>query len=386
MEAPGATGNLPTAEETAWFSARLLHWYEHHGRKDLPWQRDPSPYHVWVSEIMLQQTQVSMVIPYYERFIASFPDPATLAAAPLDEVLQHWAGLGYYARARNLHRAAILVRDRHGGRLPLDPQALEALPGIGRSTAAAILALAAGRRAAILDGNVKRVLARYHAVAGWPGQAEVNHRLWALAERHTPARHIAAYTQAIMDLGALVCTRSRPACETCPVAGRCRARATASVHCYPHPRPRRKLPLRHTTVLILQNHRHEILLERRPPSGIWGGLWSLPEYAAPQNASGNTSGNTSENTSGDEGDIAAWCQEQLGCKVEIQGTLPAIRHSFTHFHLDIRPLQARVLDCDTRVMEAERRVWYNARQIQRQALAAPIRRLLQSLFPNHERF
>ncbi len=374
MEAHSAAANLPTAEETAWFSARLLHWYEHHGRKDLPWQQHPSPYHVWVSEIMLQQTQVNTVIPYYERFIARFPGPDALAAAPLDEVLRHWAGLGYYARARNLHKAALLIRDRHGGCLPLEQQALEALPGIGRSTAAAILALAAGRRAAILDGNVKRVLARYHAVPGWPGQAEVNRRLWALAERHTPARGIAAYTQAIMDLGAMVCTRSRPVCDACPVAARCRARATDAVHRYPHPRPRRTLPLRHTTVLILQNDRHEILLERRPPSGIWGGLWSLPEYAAPGTASG------------DEGDIAAWCREILGCEVEIQGMRPPMRHTFTHFHLDIRPLQARVLRCVSSVMEAERRVWYNARQIQRQALAAPIRRLLQSLFTIHERF
>ncbi|MDQ2694431.1 MAG: A/G-specific adenine glycosylase, partial [Pseudomonadota bacterium] len=282
------------------FSRRVLDWHDRHGRKNLPWQQAPTPYRVWVAEIMLQQTQVATVIPYYRRFLARFPDIAALADAPLDDVLHLWSGLGYYARARNLHRAAVILRDRHGGELPLDFAALRALPGIGRSTAGAILAQAAGRRHAILDGNVRRVLARYHAVAGWPGQAAVNDALWEYAEGHTPHDRLAAYTQAMMDLGALVCTRRRPACAACPLAGGCQAHAQGRETDYPETRPRRQLPVRATRMLLLCAATGEVLLERRPPSGVWGGLWSFPE--CPPAA-----------------DVAGWCRETLGLEVgEIQ--------------------------------------------------------------------
>ena len=261
------------------FAERLLAWFADHGRHDLPWQRDPSPYGVWVSEIMLQQTQVATVIPYYERFMARFPDLAALAEAPLDEVLAHWSGLGYYARARNLHRAARQAMAEHGGRLPETIDALQALPGIGRSTAGAILSLALGQRHPILDGNVKRVLARHAAVAGWPGKAAVQRTLWELAEARTPRRRVADYNQAMMDLGATLCTRARPACERCPVAADCRAREQGLQTDYPGPRPRRELPERQVQMLLVRDPQGRVLLERRPPQGVWGGLWCLPELA-----------------------------------------------------------------------------------------------------------
>ncbi len=355
---------LPDGEQSVWFARRLLRWFERHGRKDLPWQEQPSPYEVWISEIMLQQTQVATVIPYYQRFMARFPDAAALASAPLDEVLRHWAGLGYYARARNLHRAAQTICRQHHGRLPLSLEELQALPGIGRSTAGAILALAAGQRQPILDGNVKRVLCRFHAVAGWPGRNAVSRRLWELAERHTPQRRVAAYTQAIMDLGALLCTRSRPNCSACPLAPRCQARIADAVQKYPQPRPRKTLPEKHTTMIILENASGQILLEKRPPAGIWGGLWSLPECPHPQQ---------------ERAAVQDWCQRHLGCAVEIQKAAPGLRHSFTHFHLHITPLHARLAAMGGSVMEGGRHVWYNVAQLQEQALATPVKRILQRL-------
>ncbi len=261
------------------FSAALLDWYDHHGRRDLPWQSEPTPYRVWVSEIMLQQTQVSTVIPYYRRFMQSFPDVAALAAAGQDQVLHHWSGLGYYARARHLHAAAQRVV-QSGGAFPDTLEAVMALPGVGRSTAGAILALACAQRHPILDGNVKRVLARFHAVDGWPGQATVQKRLWQLAEMYTPHARVAHYTQAIMDLGATLCTRGRPDCGQCPVRSGCAAHGSSRQADYPAPRPARILPVRTVTMLLLGNQASELLLERRPPTGIWGGLWSFPELAA----------------------------------------------------------------------------------------------------------
>lgn len=240
------------------FAARLLRWYDRHGRKDLPWQRARTPYTVWVSEVMLQQTQVATVIPYFERFMARFPDVRTLADAPLDAVLAHWSGLGYYSRARNLHRAAQQIRDRHGGVFPEDMDAIAALPGIGRSTAGAILAQALGQRHAILDGNVKRVLTRHRAIAGWPGQSAVERRLWEIAEAETPHARVADYTQAIMDLGAMVCTRARPRCGACPVADDCAARAAGTVSRYPAPKPRKTLPVRQTRMLLVTNGEGEV--------------------------------------------------------------------------------------------------------------------------------
>lgn len=348
------------ANSPAAFRRALLRWYERHGRHDLPWQRRPTPYRVWISEIMLQQTQVKTVIPYYERFMRRFPDAATLAAAPLDEVLHLWTGLGYYARARNLHRTARLIQEHHDGRFPRDIETLTALPGIGRSTAGAVLALAAKQRHPILDGNVKRVLARMHAIEGWPGNSAVERELWTLAERFTPKHRCAEYSQAIMDLGATVCTRTKPACPRCPVRNGCRAYALGDATAYPTPRPRGRLPVRETIMLMLEDRKGRILLEQRPPAGLWGGLWSLPECPL-------------------DVDIEVWCRSRLGLVIGGRIGKPGLRHTFSHFHLDIRPVHARVECADFGVMEAEGRVWYNTRRPDARGLSAPVKRLLESL-------
>ena len=269
---------MPQAPDS--LAGALLAWFDRHGRHDLPWQAQPTPYSVWVSEIMLQQTQVATVIPYYERFLQRFPTLPELAAAALDDVLAQWAGLGYYARARNLHRAARLVAERFAGELPTTLDELIALPGIGRSTAGAILSLSQGQRHAILDGNVKRVLARYHAVEGWPGLPAVQAELWRLAEAHTPQARVAAYTQAIMDLGATLCMRARPACTVCPLAADCAACRTGTQAKYPGARPKRARPQRRAAAVVVLDEAGGVLLERRPERGVWGGLYCLPELAA----------------------------------------------------------------------------------------------------------
>jgi A/G-specific adenine glycosylase len=340
------------------FTDRLLAWYDHHGRKDLPWHRDRSAYGIWVSEIMLQQTQVSTVIPYFHRFMERFPDIASLAAATVDEVLHCWTGLGYYARARNLHKTARLIVERHGGCFPRDYETVQALPGIGASTAGAILAFAFGQRHVILDGNVKRVLARYHVVGGWPGKRDVAIRLWALADRHTPRTRVRAYTQAIMDLGATVCRRTHPDCAHCPVRRGCQARALGAPQRYPATRPRRSLPTRTTFMIMIQDGAGRVLLQRRPPAGLWGGLWGFPECAAD--------------------DIDAWCQQALGLRVELTTPWEPLRHTFSHFHLQITPVAARVAD-SSQVMENPGMVWYNPNQPDERGFAAPVRRLLQQL-------
>ena len=304
-------------------AGRLIKWYARHGRKNLPWQRDPTPYRVWVSEIMLQQTQVSVVTGYYERFMARFPDLAALADAPLDDVLGLWTGLGYYSRARNLHRTAAVVRDRHGGAMPRGLDALVALPGIGRSTAGAILALSHGDRHPILDGNVKRVLCRYHGIGGWPGEGRIERALWGFAERHTPREDVAAYTQAIMDLGAALCVRSRPLCAMCPLEADCTARREGAQAKYPAPRPRRETPRRETAFLVLRDPDGALLLERRPPAGIWGGLWCFPEC--------------------DPGaDVEAVCRSRFGVRPAATTALAPIAHGFTHFKLDVHPILVEV--------------------------------------------
>ena len=308
------------------FAAALLAWFDRHGRRDLPWQRDPTPYRVWVSEIMLQQTRVAAVIPYFERFMARFPDVGSLAAADPDEVLVLWSGLGYYARARNLHAAARVVAVDHGGRFPDTFEGLGALPGIGRSTAGAILALALGQRYPILDGNAKRVLARYHAVAGWPGEPAVEKRLWALAEQHTPGRRVAHYTQAVMDLGATLCTRTRPACLLCPVAPGCRAHAAGDPAGFPAPRPKRPYPTRETLLVVMRDPCGRVLVERRPPSGIWGGLWSFPEASAAL----------------DLRDAADSCARRRRLKAGRVRALPTVEHGFTHFRLRATPVVVSV--------------------------------------------
>jgi A/G-specific adenine glycosylase len=262
------------------FPGRVLRWYEQHGRKNLPWQQRDA-YCIWVSEIMLQQTQVQTVIPYFERFMRSFPSVVALADADIDAVLDHWSGLGYYARARNLHSAARTVRDQHDGDFPKRFDDVVALPGIGRSTAGAIMALAYGERYPILDGNVKRVLARHGAIAGWPGKTDVAETLWRAAEEYMPQSGVREYTQAMMDLGATVCTRSRPQCDACPVHANCAARTAGTIDQYPGRKAKKTKPLKETTMVLAVSGGF-IYLERRPPAGIWGGLWSLPELSKGQ--------------------------------------------------------------------------------------------------------
>jgi A/G-specific adenine glycosylase len=293
----------------------LLAWAEHHGRHDLPWQRAPTPYRVWVSEVMLQQTQVATVVPYYQRFIVRFPDVASLAAADLDEVLSLWTGLGYYARARNLHRAAGLIVECHGGCLPEDIATLQALPGIGRSTAGAILALSRSQRHAILDGNARRVIARYFAIEGEPSEPATLRTLWGLAEACTPPERVAEYTQAIMDLGSGVCTRSRPACDACPLNRGCEAHKTGRQHALPSPRRRRTRPQRTAFAIVAIDASGAVLLEQRPANGLWGGLWSLPMFEM-------------------EAEALSWAAGHLSALGEPH-PLPKQKHAFTHYDLTL---------------------------------------------------
>ncbi len=342
------------------FARQVLAWYDRHGRKDLPWQNPRDAYRVWVSEVMLQQTQVATVIPYFERFMQRFPDVTVLADASVDDVLGYWAGLGYYARARNLHKAARIVRDHHDGSVPTDFDALLALPGIGRSTAGAILALAAGRRYPILDGNVKRLLARYHAVPGWPGETATARRLWALSDEHTPAPRVGDYTQAVMDLGAMICTRGRPACDRCPLRDGCAAFAEGRVDAYPAARPRRHRPLRRTRMLALARADGGIMLERRAPAGVWGGLWCLPEIDS-------------------DAAVEDWCRRRLGVDVRVLAHWPVLRHGFTHFELEIEPIYVMLEGAGTVVMEGPDRLWYNGDHDERPGMPAPVRKLLEQL-------
>ena len=312
------------------FSDRLLAWYDREGRRGLPWRIVRTPYRVWVSEIMLQQTQVRTVIPYFKSFVERFPTPASLAAARRDDVLRQWAGLGYYARARNLHLAARRVRERFGGELPRRYEDLAALPGIGRSTAGAILTLCFGQAFPILDGNVRRVLARHRDVAGWPGEAAVARRLWELSSALLPRRRAADYTQAIMDLGATVCTRGSPRCRDCPVARDCRARVGGFVAERPTARPKKRKPSR-TVVMLIVTCDDEVLLQRRPEAGTWGGLLSLPEVGA-------------------RDDVLPWCRRRLGREAE---AVPwdRLAHEFTHFSLGIEPVAVHLDRPPRRVME-----------------------------------
>ena len=344
------------------FAARLLDWFDQHGRHDLPWQKDTTPYRVWVSEIMLQQTQVATVIPYYQRFMKRFPHVSALAEAPIDDVLHHWSGLGYYARARNLHRAATVIVTEWGGEFPKSQKALESLPGIGRSTAAAIRSLALGQPAAILDGNVKRVLSRYHAVEGWPGTSAMARRLWSYAESHTPTERPAAYTQAIMDLGATLCTSKQPACTLCPLAEDCAAAALGRQDAFPGRKPKKERPVRFRRVLIAQDAEGSVLLERRPSSGIWGGLWSLPELE-------------------DEECAEQWCHRRLNMKIISSAELEPINHTFTHFELVMKPAGLRLAGIEGQVSDATDRIWYRLADGQGQAvgLPAPVRTLLNRL-------
>jgi len=335
---------------TSPIATALVAWHKKHGRHDLPWQQQAGAYSQWISEVMLQQTQVATVVPYYQRFMQIFPNVGALAAAPLDRVLHLWSGLGYYSRARNLHRAAQLIADRHGGKLPQQIDALCALPGIGRSTAAAILALSDGQRHAILDGNVRRVLARYFLVAGPPTDPTVQRKLWKLAERCTPARRVAVYTQAIMDLGAMVCVRSRPLCPVCPLRAGCGARRTHRQQEFPSPRAQRARRTKRTVMLLAVRADGAVLLERRPNQGIWGGLWAPPEFQRLD-------------------DARIYAIDRLRT-AQLQ-TQPPVRHAFTHFELEITPLLVR---CEgfAGVMEPGQLQWHDPRVPDAIGLPAPV--------------
>ena len=353
---------IPVAE----FAHRLIVWQREHGRHDLPWQGTRDPYRVWLSEIMLQQTQVASVIPYYQRFLARFPNVATLARAPLDDVMALWGGLGYYSRARNLHRCAQQVMSAHGGAFPPSAQALAELPGIGRSTAAAIASFAFGARTAILDGNVKRVLTRAYGIEGFPGEKKVENTLWALAEDLLPVpaatlaqceADMSAYTQGLMDLGATLCTRGQPACGRCPFEPDCEARLSNRQRVLPQPRPKKLVPVRQTLMLILR-HADTVLLEKRPPSGIWGGLWSLPQAA-------------------DEASLAIYAQ-RFGQQGPWSKLTP-LTHVFTHFKLEIEPRLAQLEQPNVRAEDDPSHAWVALHEIDDYGLPAPVRRLLDGL-------
>ena len=342
------------------FSERLLTWFDQYGRTSLPWQQDKTPYRVWVSEIMLQQTQVSTVIPYYTRFMSVYPSVTELAEAPLDDVLSLWTGLGYYARARNMHRTAQMVVSDFDGKFPSSVEALEALPGIGRSTAGAIVTLGQGGWAPILDGNVKRVLARFHAIEGWPGKADVLAALWKASESHTPKTRTGDYTQGTMDLGATLCTKSNPGCRYCPMAADCKARIENRIADFPGKKPKKAIPVRSTFFLQCIDGEGRILLERRPPTGIWGGLWSFPEI---------------EENAG----VADWLSDN-GLTVS-GNVIEQSRHShtFSHFKLDITPIRCSTEPASSRISERDSHRWFTIDEALALGLPAPVLKMLNTL-------
>jgi A/G-specific adenine glycosylase len=344
------------------FASRLLAWYDLHGRKDLPWQHPRTPYRVWLSEVMLQQTQVRTVIGYFDRFVDALPTLDALAAAPLDRVLALWSGLGYYSRARNLHRTAQRCAADFGGELPRDIDTLAALPGIGRSTAAAILAQAHGDAHAILDGNVKRVLARWHGVRGWPGSTAVQRELWVHADTHTPATRVADYTQAIMDLGATVCVRARPRCAECPVREGCIAFRDGLITELPTRKPAKAIPTRDVTMLIVRDDDGRVLLERRAPTGVWAGLWSFPEIP-------------------DAGGLVAALDDRA-LVASASRELARFTHTFSHYHLRVVPLLVDARIVDDRVADDVDRRWLARDEWRALGLPAPVRRLLETLTEN----
>lgn len=361
-----ARNSNPSSGINAAIGPRILAWFDRHGRKDLPWQHNPTPYRVWVSEIMLQQTQVTTVIPYFSRFMERFPTLESLANSELNDVLHLWTGLGYYARGRNLHRCAQILMSDYHGEFPTDCQTLQTLPGIGRSTAGAILALSMNVREPILDGNVKRVLSRWAAISGWAGNTEVATTLWALAEQQTPAKRVKDYTQAMMDLGATVCTRTRPQCTSCPLEKDCNALQQGTPTAYPQSKPKKKIPTKHVKLLMLVNENQEIFLEKRPPIGIWGGLWSFPECDI-------------------DTDIATWCAKEnpYGKRWIIRGSQlwPSFRHTFSHFHLDITPAYVQVIStkASLAIHEVTPHHWYDLVNPDPQGLSAPVKALLKKL-------
>lgn len=339
------------------FAPLVLDWYQRYGRKTLPWQLEKTPYKVWLSEVMLQQTQVATVIPYFERFMARFPTVGDLAIAPQDEVLHLWTGLGYYARARNLHKAAQTIATEHGGVFPTDFDAVNALPGIGRSTAGAVLSLSLGQHHPILDGNVKRVLSRCYAVDGWPGEKKVENRLWHIAEEVTPAKGVEQFNQAMMDLGAMVCTRSKPKCELCPLKTHCEAYAHNSWAKYPGKKPKKTLPERTAYMLMIQQE-NGVWLEQRPPVRLWGGLFCFPQFASVEELESGV--------------------KKYGVTLDQLQQQTAFRHTFSHFHLDIVPMWLNLRSIPG-CMDEGAGLWYNLAQPQSVGLAAPVERLLTQL-------
>ena len=340
------------------FAERVLNWFDLHGRKDLPWQQDKTPYRVWISEIMLQQTQVITVIPYYQKFMSRFPDVYQLADASEDEVLAHWSGLGYYARARNLHKAAKVLANELEGVFPASLEGVCELSGIGRSTAAAILSISRNEQTAILDGNVKRVLGRFHAVETWPGEKKTENAMWDLAQAYMPSTRCADYTQAMMDLGATLCTRSKPQCLLCPVQIDCQALASGSPTDFPIKKPKKSIPTKKTNMLVLQSNEGQILLEKRPSSGIWGGLWSLPESQ--------------------EDAITLTTEQRFKVTVEDQINLIGFRHTFSHYHLEISPYKLTIKS-SSQVNETGKYQWYKLEDAMTLGLPSPIRKILLSL-------
>lgn len=344
------------------FAVALLEWFDAHGRKDLPWQQDVTPYRVWVSEVMLQQTQVDTVKPYFIRFMERFPIVELLAEASQDEVLSYWSGLGYYARGRNLHKAAQYIVNTCGGIFPDTLDGMMALPGVGRSTAGAVLSLALGQRQVILDGNVKRVLARYFAIEGWPGQSHIQKVMWSQAEALTPVTQVSRYNQAMMDLGATVCTRSQPQCTVCPVSRGCQAFARSEQAHFPMPKPKKTRPIRYAYMALIAHPEQGLYLQKRPSTGIWGGLWCFPEFP-------------------DKAEAVKWV-EQKGWDCQDDGEWDPVQHTFSHFHLQIHPVLIQI-KTEGSVMEEPLALWYKGGGLS-VGVAAPVSLLLDKFF-KHER-
>ncbi|MEO6227190.1 MAG: A/G-specific adenine glycosylase [Thermomonas sp.] len=343
--------------QTPDYSTRLLEWFDQHGRHHLPWQDPRTPYRVWLSEIMLQQTQVAVVAPYFERFVSALPNLQSLAGASQDSVLALWSGLGYYARARNLHAAAKVCVAIHASELPHDAEALRALPGIGRSTAGAILAQAWGEPAAILDGNVKRVLCRVHGIEGWPGTPSVEKKLWVIAESLLPDARLADYTQAQMDFGATLCTRTAPACTSCPLQQDCIAFTDGRIAELPSPKPAKSLPQRTTHMLLIKDEVGRVLLQRRPPTGIWASLWSLPEHA-------------------DLVEARIWFERHVEDGFERMQSCAPVMHGFSHYRLQILPHRIDGVGARVAIGDNDSLRWTTGAELAGIGLPAPIRRLL----------
>lgn len=341
------------------FHQRIVSWYAEHGRKHLPWQQNKTPYKVWVSEIMLQQTQVATVIPYFEAFMARFPTITALADAEQDEVLHHWTGLGYYARARNLHKSAQIIAREYEGQFPIEFDKVLALPGIGRSTAGAVLSLSLGQHHPILDGNVKRVLARHGAIEGWPGKKQVEEQLWQLTENLTPTDNITHYNQAMMDIGSSICTRSKPKCEQCPVAIDCKAQLMGRQTEFPGKKPKKTIPEKQAYMLVIKDS-DSVMMAKRPPTGIWGGLWCFPQFATMS-------------------ELKQFIEQQ-GMQLDIHEPLASFRHTFSHFHLDITAFTAKINPIKAHlIMEDDASLWYNIANPPKVGLAAATERILSSL-------